>query len=111
MSTVPISVSSSQHSTIIHPEKESEIIKPNKNSLVDNEKEFDEATFLESWKWLQNYGPGFPVSGSNVKIIDSPDEFYSCLLDKAKTAQKRVALASLYLGSGPQEIELVGVQR
>ncbi|XP_021955385.1 CDP-diacylglycerol--glycerol-3-phosphate 3-phosphatidyltransferase, mitochondrial [Folsomia candida] len=73
------------------------------------EEEFfdDEKAFLSSWEWLLNYGPGFPVSGGSVKIIHSPDKFYSTLLEKAKKATRRVSLASLYLGSGPQELELV----
>lgn len=79
-----------------------------KNMPERQEKEgFDEQAFLSSWKWVEDYGPGFPVSGNNVKIIHSPDEFYSQILNRTKTARKRVSLASLYLGSGSQEEELV----
>ena len=36
-----------------------------------------------------------------------PSEFYSTLLEKCKTANKRITLASLYLGTGKLETELV----
>lgn len=42
-----------------------------------------------------------------VSILHKPEEFYQTLLDRCKKAQKRIMLASLYLGTGPLEKELV----
>lgn len=35
--------------------------------------------------------------------------FYTTLLEKCKRAKKRITFASLYLGTGPLETELVGI--
>lgn len=76
--------------------------------------------------------PGFPVNGSKVKIayaiilwtsdiltglilsfqitiIDEPQIFYNTLLEKCRNAKKRITLASLYLGTGALEAELVSI--
>ncbi|KAL1129475.1 hypothetical protein AAG570_014001 [Ranatra chinensis] len=42
-----------------------------------------------------------------VFVINHPNEFYNALLDKCKSSKKRIALASLYLGTGPLETKLV----
>jgi len=59
------------------------------------------------WEWLAQYGPRYLVSGEDVRIIQSPDDFYRCLLEKSKSARSRISLASLYLGNGKLEKELV----
>lgn len=43
-----------------------------------------------------------------MTIIHEPEVFYSTLLDKCKKAEKRITLASLYLGTGKLEGGLVG---
>lgn len=35
--------------------------------------------------------------------------FYTTLLEKCERAKKRITFASLYLGTGPLETELVGI--
>ncbi|XP_014215007.1 CDP-diacylglycerol--glycerol-3-phosphate 3-phosphatidyltransferase, mitochondrial [Copidosoma floridanum] len=57
--------------------------------------------------WLYKVAPAFPVKGSKVRIIHEPRDFYSTLLEKCKTARSRITIASLYLGTGQMEAELV----
>lgn len=42
-----------------------------------------------------------------VHVIYEPDVFYSTLLKRARAAQKRITIASLYLGTGKLEKDLV----
>lgn len=57
--------------------------------------------------WLQTVAPGFSLNGDQVSILHKPDDFYTTLLERCKSAKHRIALASLYLGTGPLEAELV----
>ncbi|KAH0950734.1 hypothetical protein HN011_002330 [Eciton burchellii] len=65
-----------------------------------------EATSLS---WLCSMAPAFPMNGSKITIIHKPEEFYSTLLEKCRHANKRITLASLYIGTGALETELVNV--
>ena len=58
-------------------------------------------------KWIQNRAPVFGLNGNNIQVIQDPGEFYNTLNKQARTAQKRIVLASLYLGSGSLEKDLV----
>ncbi|TGZ47958.1 CDP-diacylglycerol--glycerol-3-phosphate 3-phosphatidyltransferase, mitochondrial [Temnothorax longispinosus] len=58
--------------------------------------------------WLHTVAPAFPVNGSKITIIHKPRVFYSTLLEKCRRAKKRITFASLYLGTGTLETELVG---
>lgn len=62
---------------------------------------------LESLSWLHSAAPGFPVSGDKISVIHEPKHFYDVLLEKCRTAKRRITLASLYLGTGRLEEELV----
>ncbi|CAG7730797.1 unnamed protein product [Allacma fusca] len=64
--------------------------------------------YVSSWKWLAQLGPGFSMSGSTVRVLSNPDSFYSVLMEKSKSASRRVSLASLYIGNGKLERELIG---
>ncbi|XP_011695409.1 PREDICTED: CDP-diacylglycerol--glycerol-3-phosphate 3-phosphatidyltransferase, mitochondrial isoform X2 [Wasmannia auropunctata] len=64
---------------------------------------------INSISWLRTVAPAFPVNGSKVTIIHKPQVFYSTLLEKCRHAKKRITLASLYLGTGTLETELVRV--
>lgn len=57
--------------------------------------------------WLYKSAPCFPVNGSKIKIIHEPSIFYSTLVEKCKNAKKRITFASLYLGTGKLESNLV----
>ncbi|KAI6186573.1 CDP-diacylglycerol--glycerol-3-phosphate 3-phosphatidyltransferase [Aphelenchoides besseyi] len=50
---------------------------------------------------------GIPVDSQNVRFLRTPDEFYTTLVNKTKTAKQRIYLTSLYLGVGPLERQLV----
>lgn len=65
------------------------------------------ATF-QKFAWLANYGPCFPIRGDQVLVLTEPTQFYEVLKVKSKKAMKRITFASLYLGTGPLEKELVG---
>ncbi|XP_011642115.1 CDP-diacylglycerol--glycerol-3-phosphate 3-phosphatidyltransferase, mitochondrial [Pogonomyrmex barbatus] len=64
---------------------------------------------INSLSWLYTVAPAFPVNGSKITIIDKPQAFYTTLLEKCKHAKKRITFASLYLGTGTLETELVNV--
>ncbi|XP_063218156.1 CDP-diacylglycerol--glycerol-3-phosphate 3-phosphatidyltransferase, mitochondrial isoform X2 [Bacillus rossius redtenbacheri] len=64
----------------------------------------------EKW-WLDGSVPAFPVDPAKVKIIKEPSEFYDTLLEKCSTAEHRITLASLYLGTGSLERKLDRLER
>ena len=51
--------------------------------------------------------PRFVVNAASVRPLRSPQEFYNTLLDGCLKAHHRVTLASLYLGTGHLECDLV----
>ncbi|KAJ8013692.1 hypothetical protein DPEC_G00032430 [Dallia pectoralis] len=57
--------------------------------------------------WMAEHVPAFRVPGSHVHVLYSPDQFYRAIKARIKTAKKRVVMASLYLGTGPLEQDLV----
>ncbi|XP_060620351.2 CDP-diacylglycerol--glycerol-3-phosphate 3-phosphatidyltransferase, mitochondrial isoform X1 [Anolis sagrei] len=59
------------------------------------------------FQWIRNLVPEFGIASSHVKVLSSPTEFYELMKRQIKMAKKRVVLASLYLGTGPLEQELV----
>ncbi|XP_012215557.1 CDP-diacylglycerol--glycerol-3-phosphate 3-phosphatidyltransferase, mitochondrial isoform X2 [Linepithema humile] len=80
-------------------------------AMLDDEKFRDldipiqqEANLLS---WLHTVAPAFPVQSSKISIVYEPQEFYKTLLEKCKHAKRRITLASLYLGTGVLETELV----
>ncbi|XP_069511342.1 CDP-diacylglycerol--glycerol-3-phosphate 3-phosphatidyltransferase, mitochondrial [Ambystoma mexicanum] len=59
------------------------------------------------FQWIGQLVPEFGISSSHVQVLSSPTEFYELLKAQIKAAKKRVVMASLYLGTGPMEQELV----
>uniref|UniRef100_A0A8C5DLF2 CDP-diacylglycerol--glycerol-3-phosphate 3-phosphatidyltransferase n=1 Tax=Gouania willdenowi TaxID=441366 RepID=A0A8C5DLF2_GOUWI len=59
------------------------------------------------FQWMAEHVPAFRVPGTHVHILTSPDQFYQTMKARIKTAQRRVVMASLYLGTGQLEQELV----
>ncbi|KAJ7755532.1 hypothetical protein B0H16DRAFT_1690243 [Mycena metata] len=51
--------------------------------------------------------PKFAISPDDIRILSTPAQFYSNLLDMIRRAEKRIIISSLYLGSS--ESELVSV--
>ena len=57
--------------------------------------------------WVHNNCPSFHVSGDNIEIINSPESFYKTFLDRILVANHRITIASLYIGTGKLERDLV----
>ncbi|XP_031837297.1 phosphatidylglycerophosphate synthase 1 isoform X2 [Nomia melanderi] len=79
-------------------------------AILDEEKVFNIDMVkpeLHTLSWLYKAAPCFPVNGSKIKIIHEPSIFYSTLLEKCKNAKKRITFASLYLGTGKLETDLI----
>ena len=47
------------------------------------------------------------VSADAIEILDTPDQFYETLIKLTRQAQRRITLASLYLGNNPKDHALV----
>ncbi|XP_077594640.1 CDP-diacylglycerol--glycerol-3-phosphate 3-phosphatidyltransferase, mitochondrial isoform X1 [Stigmatopora nigra] len=60
-----------------------------------------------NFRWMTEHVPAFRVNGEQIHVISSPDQFYQTLKARIRTAKRRVVLASLYLGTGPLEQDLV----
>ncbi|XP_031699220.1 CDP-diacylglycerol--glycerol-3-phosphate 3-phosphatidyltransferase, mitochondrial isoform X1 [Anarrhichthys ocellatus] len=56
---------------------------------------------------MAEHVPAFRVPGTHIHILTSPDQFYQTMKARIKTAKRRVVMASLYLGTGQLEQELV----
>ncbi|XP_038591222.1 CDP-diacylglycerol--glycerol-3-phosphate 3-phosphatidyltransferase, mitochondrial isoform X2 [Micropterus salmoides] len=59
------------------------------------------------FQWMAEHVPAFRVPGTHIHILTSPDQFYQAMKARIKTAKRRVVMASLYLGTGQLEQELV----
>lgn len=57
---------------------------------------------------MMHHARGFPIKGDSVEILETPSQFYNALLQGARNARSRVVFASLYIGTGSLEQELVG---
>lgn len=62
---------------------------------------------LHYLNWLCDAAPCFPVDGSKISVINEPQDFYNAVLERASAAKFRIMLASLYLGIGKLETDLV----
>ncbi|XP_064126710.1 CDP-diacylglycerol--glycerol-3-phosphate 3-phosphatidyltransferase, mitochondrial isoform X2 [Loxodonta africana] len=62
---------------------------------------------VHRFPWIRNLVPEFGVSSSHVRVLSSPAEFFELMKGQIKIAKRRVVMASLYLGTGPLEQELV----
>nr|XP_025039395.1 CDP-diacylglycerol--glycerol-3-phosphate 3-phosphatidyltransferase, mitochondrial isoform X1 [Pelodiscus sinensis] len=62
---------------------------------------------VHKFQWIRNLVPEFGVSSSHIRVLSSPTEFYELMKDQIKAAKQRVVMASLYLGTGLLEQELV----
>lgn len=48
--------------------------------------------------------PCFGVKGDNVEILSSPTIFHDTLLDMVKSAQRRILISSLYIGTEEESL-------
>lgn len=53
---------------------------------------------------LDKIAPSFPIHGSQVRILQTPAEFYETLKDKIRQAEKRIFLSTLYIGKSEREL-------
>lgn len=64
---------------------------------------------LDNLNFLLESAPCFSVKADSIRIISEPKDFYETLLQRASTAKNRISLASLYLGVGKLESDLLKV--
>ncbi|KAK4185187.1 CDP-diacylglycerol-glycerol-3-phosphate 3-phosphatidyltransferase [Podospora australis] len=53
---------------------------------------------------LDRIAPSFRVNGSQIRVLQSPSEFYETLKDKIRNAQRRIFLSTLYIGKSEKEL-------
>ncbi|XP_054719882.1 CDP-diacylglycerol--glycerol-3-phosphate 3-phosphatidyltransferase, mitochondrial-like isoform X2 [Uloborus diversus] len=58
-------------------------------------------------KWLSEECPEFCIPSKSIQILKEPSEFFQKLKEYSTSAKKRITLASLYIGTGVLEKELV----
>ncbi|TGZ68922.1 hypothetical protein CRM22_004007 [Opisthorchis felineus] len=51
--------------------------------------------------------PVFMVNADQIRILLTPQDLYDTLLDRIRTAQHRIVLSTLYIGTGTLEMQLV----
>ncbi|XP_028178015.1 CDP-diacylglycerol--glycerol-3-phosphate 3-phosphatidyltransferase, mitochondrial isoform X2 [Ostrinia furnacalis] len=66
---------------------------------------------LHYFSWLYNIAPCFPVHSSKINIITDPRKFYDTLCERFRNANRRVSIASLYIGTGALERQLLEVTK
>ncbi|XP_054288927.1 CDP-diacylglycerol--glycerol-3-phosphate 3-phosphatidyltransferase, mitochondrial-like [Macrosteles quadrilineatus] len=60
-------------------------------------------------KYLQSEAISFSLQGDQVKVLFSPEEFYSAIIEGCQNAKHRITLAALYIGMNSMEKKLVEV--
>ncbi|KAL0465859.1 CDP-diacylglycerol-glycerol-3-phosphate 3-phosphatidyltransferase [Neurospora intermedia] len=53
---------------------------------------------------LDKIAPSFRINGSQVRVLQTPTEFYETLKDKIRKAEKRIFLSTLYIGKSEKEL-------
>lgn len=76
---------------------------------VQNPRQTFAQTQLDNLNFLFECAPCFSVNGKNVRVINEPRDFYETLLRNAANARHRISMASLYLGVGKMETDLIEV--
>ncbi|KAL2622530.1 hypothetical protein R1flu_002735 [Riccia fluitans] len=51
-----------------------------------------------------------PLRGDQISLLDTPRDFYEAIKDGIRNSRKRVVMASLYIGTGQLESELMPLQ-
>ncbi|XP_047994863.1 CDP-diacylglycerol--glycerol-3-phosphate 3-phosphatidyltransferase, mitochondrial isoform X1 [Leguminivora glycinivorella] len=69
------------------------------------------AAELHYFNWLYSVAPCFAVNASKINIITDPRKFYDSLYERFKTANRRISVASLYIGTGALEKDLLKVTK
>jgi CDP-diacylglycerol--glycerol-3-phosphate 3-phosphatidyltransferase len=58
---------------------------------------------------LDRIAPSFRISGSQIRILQSPAEFYETLKAKILAAERRIFLSTLYIGKSEKELVRLAV--
>ncbi|CAH3136976.1 unnamed protein product [Porites lobata] len=58
-------------------------------------------------KWMGEHAPVFGVNGEDISVLHEPNQFFTSLKENVSKAKQRIILASLYLGTGEKEQQLV----
>ncbi len=53
---------------------------------------------------LDKIAPSFKINGSQIRVLQSPAEFYETLKDKIRHAERRIFLSTLYIGKSEREL-------
>jgi phosphatidylserine/phosphatidylglycerophosphate/cardiolipin synthase-like enzyme len=53
---------------------------------------------------LDRIAPSFRINGSQIRVLQSPAEFYETLKDKIRNAERRIFLSTLYIGKSEREL-------
>ncbi|KAJ3828828.1 CDP-diacylglycerol-glycerol-3-phosphate 3-phosphatidyltransferase [Lentinula raphanica] len=53
---------------------------------------------------LAQHQPKYSISADGIRILSQPSEFYSALLNMIRSAEERIFLSSLYIGSSESEL-------
>lgn len=53
---------------------------------------------------LDRIAPSFKINGSQVRVLQTPAEFYETLKDKIRNAERRIFLSTLYIGKSETEL-------
>lgn len=53
---------------------------------------------------LDKIAPSFPIHGSQVRILQTPAEFYDTLKQKILQAERRIFLSTLYIGKSERDL-------
>eukprot|EP00941_MAST-03F_sp_MAST-3F-sp1_P002225 g2225.t1 len=56
---------------------------------------------------LAEFSRAFPIRGNLCDVLETPTDFFETLLECVENAKSRITLASLYIGTGEQEIKLL----
>ncbi|KAM7216459.1 hypothetical protein V8F06_008172 [Rhypophila decipiens] len=53
---------------------------------------------------LDKITPSFKINGSQIRVLQTPSEFYETLKDKIRKAERRIFLSTLYIGKSEKEL-------
>ncbi|KAG6454486.1 hypothetical protein O3G_MSEX008740 [Manduca sexta] len=66
---------------------------------------------FQCFNWIYKLAPCFPINASKINIINDPKKFYDTLYNRFCNAKRRISIASLYIGTGSLEKELINVTK
>ncbi|KAL3875758.1 hypothetical protein ACJMK2_033676 [Sinanodonta woodiana] len=87
------------------PEENSNLVKTCRHNADETESTLNKLE--KKFGWMHNFVPCFEVNGGNITVLTEPVQFYETLKTMMRKARSRIVLASLYLGTGELEQDLV----